>query len=108
MDLKLYYQKIREAESKIADPFPVVVSHETGDGGKSGVLTETTRAIAAKMIAENTARLANQEEAKVFQERQAKASRLAEEAAAAAKVQFTVMPTAELNKLKGGSRPAKD
>ena len=32
MDLKVYYQKIREQETQIADEFPVVVSH--GDGGR--------------------------------------------------------------------------
>jgi len=108
MDLKLFYQKIREAESKIADAFPVVVSQETGDGGKEGKFTETTRAIAAKAIAEGTARLANAEEAKAFREQQAEANRVVQELAAAARVHFTVVPTSELNKMKGGPRSAKD
>ena len=34
MDLKLYFQKIRETEAKITDPFPILVSKETEDGGK--------------------------------------------------------------------------
>jgi len=50
MDLKLYYQKVRDTASKIADPFPVVVSKETTDGGKDGIFTEVTRPIAAKML----------------------------------------------------------
>ncbi|MBZ5724871.1 MAG: hypothetical protein LAP87_07720 [Acidobacteriia bacterium] len=108
MDLKLYYQKIRDVEAKIVEAFPVVVSRETGDGGKEGMLTETTRAIAAKMIADGAARLAKPEEVKAFQEGRAEAVRLVEEAAAAAKVQFTMFPTSELSRLRGALRPAKD
>ena len=33
MDLKIFYQKVREAEMQIADDTTVVVSRETGDGG---------------------------------------------------------------------------
>ena len=29
MDLRLYYQKIRDTEAKIAEAFPVIVSQET-------------------------------------------------------------------------------
>ncbi len=108
MDLKLYYQKIRDMETTIADMFPVVVSRETGDGGKPGVLTETTRAVAAKMVAEGAARLATAEEGKAFRERRAEAVRAVEEAAAAARAQFTMFPTSELHRLKGVLRPAKD
>ncbi|MGA2267703.1 MAG: hypothetical protein ABSH44_04450 [Bryobacteraceae bacterium] len=108
MDLKLYYQKIRDMESKITEAFPVVVSSETPDGGKPGVLTEVTPRIAAKMIVEGLARLATAEEAKAFSELQAEARRVAEQVAAAAKVQLAVLSTTELNKLKGLSRSSKD
>ena len=37
MDLKLYYQKIRELERGFKAAFPVVVSRETPDGGVAGV-----------------------------------------------------------------------
>jgi len=52
MDLRMYYQKIRDTEAKIADPFPVVESCETPDGGPAGRLTEVTPALAARMIVE--------------------------------------------------------
>ena len=107
MDLKLYYQKIRDMESKITEAFPVVVSNETADGGKPGVLTEVTPGIAAKMLVEGVARLATAEEAMAFQAVQAEAKQAADEAAAA-KVQFTVLSTTELNKLKGASKSSKD
>jgi hypothetical protein len=43
-----------------------------------------------------------------FQAVQAEAKRAADEAAAAAKVQFTVLSTTELNKLKSASKSSKD
>jgi len=108
MDLKLYYQKIRDMESKITEAFPIVVSNETADGGKAGVLTEVTPGIAAKMVVDGMARLATGQEEKTFRAAQVEAKRVADQAAATAKVQFTVLSTTELNKLKGTPRSSKD
>jgi hypothetical protein len=85
-----------------------VVSVETPDGGKAGVLTEVTPGIAAKMLVEGAARLATAEEATAFAAANAEARRAAEQLAAAAKVQFAVLSTAELNKLKGVSKSSRD
>ena len=106
MDLRAYYQKIRDAEAKIADEFPVLVSRETGDGGKNGTLTEVPRRIAAKMMVEGQALLATLEEKQVFREVQAEAKRVADQLAAAAKVQVTVVSTADLDRLRGGKSSA--
>jgi hypothetical protein len=62
MDLRIYYQKVRDTEAKIAEDFPVVVSRETPDGGKPGVRTQVPRRIAAKMIVEGIADLAKPKE----------------------------------------------
>jgi hypothetical protein len=104
MDLKLYYQKIRDTESKIIDRYPVIVSRETDDGGSAGSCAEVTRCIAAKMITEGTARLATEEEAKAYRENQAEAKRMFEQAAEVAKVQVTVVPTAELARLASSKK----
>jgi hypothetical protein len=104
MDLKLYYQKIRDTESKIVDIFPVIVSRQTDDGGSAGSCAEVTRAIAAKMITEGTARLATEEEAKAYREDQAEAKRLVDQAAEVAKVHVTVVPTAELARLASSKK----
>ena len=104
MNLKLYFEKIRDTESQIDETFPLVVSKDTEDGGKAGRYTEVTRAIAAKMITENRARLATAEEAKSYREALAEARRLAEDAADAAKVQFTVVSANEMAKLTGGKK----
>jgi hypothetical protein len=101
MDLQLYYQKIREYASTIEEEFPVVMSRETADGGKDGILTEVASRLAAKMVVEGTARLATIEEAARFRRRQAEAKRVADQEAAAAKVQFSVLSSDELDRLKG-------
>jgi hypothetical protein len=101
MDLHLYYQKIRDQEAAIPEEFPVVVSHDTADGGKAGHQTEVPRRLAAKLIVEGVARLANNAEAQTFRDLQAEAKRAADQLAAAAKVQLAVMSALELDKLRG-------
>ena len=101
MDLKRYYEKIREVEAKIADEFPVVVSREMADGGKEGTHTEVGRRLAARMIVEGLARLASAAERDAFRAVQAEACLVAEQVAAASKVQLAVLSSAELQKLKG-------
>jgi len=96
MDLKLYYQKIRDTQAGITDVFPVVVSQQTDDGGKAGSYAEVTRAVAAKLITEGTSRLATAEEATAYRQDRAEAKRLFDQAAEVAKVHITVVPTAEL------------
>jgi hypothetical protein len=104
MDLKLYYQKIRDTECKIPDVFPLIVSQETDNGGKAGSYAEVTRAVAAKMITEGTARLATAVEAKAYREDRAEAKRIIDQAAEVAKVLVTVVPSAELARLAGAKK----
>jgi hypothetical protein len=108
VNLKIYYEQVRQVEASITDPFPVLVSSATPEGGVGGRFTEAPRSIAARMIAEGSARLADKGETKAFRAQQAEAKRAAEQAAAAAKLQFTLLTTADLSKLKAGSKPAKD
>ncbi len=108
MDLKHYFQKIRDTEETILDAFPVVVSLETGDGGKPGTFTEVLRRIAAKMIVDGVARLANLEEVKIFRDQLAEAKRLAEQESAAGKIQLSVVPTSDLNRLRSAARASKE
>ena len=108
MDLQAYYQKIRELESKITDEFPIVVSLETSDGGKGGTRTEVPRRIGAKLLVEGMARLASKEEAKVYREALAEAKRAADRAAAATRLQLTVLSTTELDRLRSEVRGGKE
>jgi hypothetical protein len=107
MDLRVYYQKIRDIEAKIAEEFPIVVSKETADGGKNGTKTEVSRNIAARLIAEGTAELAKPEEVSAFRAAMAEAKRVADQVSASTKVQLTVLSTADLEDLKGKPRGAK-
>lgn len=108
MDLRNYYQKIREQEATIGERFAIVASVETPDGGQPGILTEVTAKLAAKMVVEGIARLATAEEGRSFREHQAEALRDAEQAAASSKVQLTVLPTIELERLRSAMRPTED
>jgi hypothetical protein len=108
MDLKIYYQKIRECETKILEDFPVVVSKETGDGGKAGTLTEVPKALAAKLIVDGIAALATDEELQTFRSMIAAAKADADRrAAAVAAMQLTLVPKQELEHLRSNQTTAK-
>ena len=104
MDLKIFYQKARQLEATITEPFVVIVSTETPDGGRSGVLTEVSRPIAARLVTEGKAQLAGEEVAKEFRARNAEAKQKAEEAARASRLQLTVVSDAEWRALKGAGK----
>jgi hypothetical protein len=115
MDLRAYYQKIRDVEAAIPGQYAVVVSRDTGDGGKSGVLVEVTRQVAAKMSVEGSAQLATPAQATAFLQHQAAAQKAAAAAAAATRVEVTMVSsddlkklTDDVSKLKSGSKAAKD
>ena len=104
MDLRAYYQKIRDIESQIADEYAIVVSVETADGGRAGTFTEVSSSLAAKLLVDGIARLALSEEAAAFRTRQEEAWRTAVQEASAGRVQLSVVPTNELNQLKSALR----
>jgi hypothetical protein len=49
MDLKVFYQKVRQVEAGIEEPHVVVISHDTPDGGRAGVASEVKKTVAARM-----------------------------------------------------------
>ena len=108
MDLKRYYQNIRDLESSIQEAFAVVVSLETPDGGQPGTMTEVIPRVAAKMVVDGIARLASPEEARHHRDAQSEAQRKAAQAALANRVQLSVISTSELNRLREAARPTED
>ena len=66
MDLRAYYEKIRRIEALIDAVFAVVISRATPDGGRAGVRAELPRTMAARLIADGKADLANPEETAQF------------------------------------------
>ena len=107
MDLRVFFQKLRKIENEIAAPEVVVVSHETPDGGRPGQLTEVPRVIAARLILEGHAHLADDAQAAEFRAGVQKALDDAEKRELASKVQVNVISEENLRALKGSSRPAK-
>ncbi|MEI9814977.1 MAG: hypothetical protein WDO18_21070 [Acidobacteriota bacterium] len=57
MDLREYYRKLHEIEAKIAEPFVMVISRKTSDGGRAGRRTQVPRDVAAKLIVDGKADL---------------------------------------------------
>lgn len=93
MDLRAYYQKVRQTEAAMTSPQVVIFSQATPDGGKAGVVTEVPTLIGARMVVEGSARQATEAEVHSYREQQAAAKQAADHAAAANKVQVVVVPT---------------
>ena len=62
MNLRDFYANVRNTLSTIEKPFVVLVSKNTPDGGKAGVLTLVKKETAARLIVEDRALLATDEE----------------------------------------------
>ena len=100
MDLRIYFQKIRDERAKIGDEFPVVVSNETPDGGKSGAMTEVTRDLAAKLLVDGAARMASKTEAAEFRQRQSDMRAAVEQERTASTVHLSVVPKELLDSIR--------
>ncbi|MCW5981897.1 MAG: hypothetical protein KIT09_27680 [Bryobacteraceae bacterium] len=100
MDLRAYYRKIRQIEEGLEESDVVVVSNETPDGGKAGVLSEASRGIAARLLVEGRARLATAEESAAYRKEMVEANKRAQETAAASRVQVAVISENELRAYK--------
>lgn len=94
MDVKQYYKKLRELEARISEPYVVVVSNETPDGGKAGVMTEVPKRNACRLVLEGRARQANAAEAEAYQASETLRREDFERQQAAGKIQFHLVPAA--------------
>lgn len=109
MDLRVFYQKIKQAEEAILETFVVVVSRETPDGGRAGLKTEVPRGLAARLVVEGRAVLASVEEAEAYRAELAEIKRKAElaETTRNGGVQVAVLSEAQFRALKGATKPEK-
>lgn len=98
MDLRAYYKKVREAEAQLIGDHTILVSLATPEGGREGVYTEASRAVASKMIAEGRSRVATDAEALQYREQLAAARQLHEESEAANRMKVMVIPSSEFRK----------
>ena len=109
MDVKQYYRKIREIENSITDTYPLVVSLETADGGKAGLVSEVSRSVAAKLITEGRATLAGDKEKVRYAEAHVAAKKAAEKAEMAKRVQVAIIADPEvhgISRQKSGDNPS--
>lgn len=97
MDLRQYFRKMREVEATLSEPYPIVSSLETADGGKMGIISEVPRAVAAQMIVEGRAVLASEPEQERFRRQQEEARAIAERAEAAKRLQVAFITDPRLN-----------
>src|SRR6266446_3982584 len=100
MNLRTYYQKIRDIEQALVEPFVVLESLEPADGSKGGLLSEVPKPLAAKMIADGRARLAPEQAVIEFHARKVEAKRTADQEMITNKMQMMLVPTAEVMKSK--------
>ncbi len=90
MDVRQYYRKVREVESTLTEQYVVLISLETADGGKSGMMSEVPREIAAKMIVEGRAVVAGESDRKHYFDAHANAKKAARKAELARRVQVVL------------------
>lgn len=68
MESREFFRRARKLAAEIAEPFVVVASKETTDGGRAGVLSLVAKDIAARLILRDRARLATDDEALQYYE----------------------------------------
>jgi hypothetical protein len=96
MDLKAYFKKIKDTESSIDEPYLLIVSLETPDGGKPGTVVEVSRQEAAKALVEGRAVRANEEQTEVYYKQQAERKKSAEKAELSRRLQIAIISDSEL------------
>jgi len=96
MDVKQYYRKIAETEAGLKNNFTIVISVETSDGGRGGVLSEVSRHTAARLIVEGRALVASEEQSQQYFEQQAAIRKAAAKAELARRIQVAIIADPDL------------
>jgi hypothetical protein len=107
MDMRVFYQKIRELENAIEEDSVVTVSLSTPDGGKEGVLTEVPKRVAARTVVEGKARLATQEETAAYREATEARHKELQERALVNQAKFSVIAESDLKAIRSALKPGK-
>jgi ribosomal protein L9 len=104
LDIRVYFQKLQALEQSIGTPWVLVVSEETTNGGKAGILTEVKRSVGARLILTGKARLATESEIEEYRAEQTRERTAAEQASMAGRVQIAILSDQELRALKSSMR----
>jgi hypothetical protein len=107
VDLRVFYQKVRQLEKEMAGSHAVVVSNETPDGGRSGQATEVPKGVAARMIVEGKARLATAEECARYKADVAKGLEATQRRELMGKAQVRLLSDSDIEALRSALRPTK-
>lgn len=107
MDLRLFYQKVRQLEKEIEGSHTVVVSSETPDGGRPGQTSEVAKGVAARMIVEGRARLATPEERAQYQAEMARGIEAAKRRDLMGRAQVRLLSDSDIESLRSALRPTK-
>ncbi|MDX2153223.1 MAG: hypothetical protein SFV54_20935 [Bryobacteraceae bacterium] len=107
MDVREYYERIRQIEASTSEEEVVVVSLSTPDGGRAGVRREVKRELAARLIAEGRARMADEKEAAEHRSQLAADYAQAEQQSLLGRTQLAILPESELRALKHSLRVNK-
>jgi hypothetical protein len=100
MTLKEYYREMEAILATIEEPFVVVISLQTPNGGRAGVASEVGRETAARLVVEGKARLASGEEVARMRQERDDAKRLKDIAELQERVRMTRLAEDELKALK--------
>lgn len=100
MDIRAYFQKVREVEQGISTAWVFIQSLETSDGGKPGRICEVGREVAARLIVEGRARLATEAETAEYRSEVERRRVEAEQEKLAGKTQIAVFSEDTLRALK--------
>ena len=80
----------------MTESYPLVISLETSDGGKAGLVSEVSRPNAAKLIVGGRATLADDKARAEYREHQAAAKKAAGKIELAKRVQFAIISESEM------------
>jgi hypothetical protein len=107
MDMRVFYQKIRDLEDAIGENSVLTVSLSTPDGGKEGVLTEVPKRIAARTVVEGKARLATPGEIAAYRAEAEERRKEQEERALVSQARFSVIAESDLKAIRSSLKPGK-
>ncbi len=107
MDLRVFFQKVRQLEKELPGNHVVVVSTETPDGGRPGQTAEVAKAVAARMIVEGKARLATPEECAQRQSEVASGIETAKRRDLMGKAQVRLLSDSDIESLRTALRSPK-
>jgi len=108
MNIRAYFQKVRDVEASIPGDVVRVVSIAGDDGSIGGVITEVTRATAAKLIVDQKSRLATSEEVESLLAIHEEARRRIREENAAQRVQVTILTESQAESLRKQTTAARE